>query len=129
MEPWKQEEPTYQSQTIQISGDWWILRTVSLGRGERMVCAGWPAAEAKERRDSRHRFAYVLPVLLFMPPRGVGILLPTDGERSFGAIGPERLSVVPAGLPATGRQTRAIRYRHSCSVMCLLRVPHGDKRL
>lgn len=106
----RQGEPTYQNQTIQNRDDWHILGTISLGQGACRV-----AAEAKERRDSRHRFAYVLPVLLFMPPRGVGILLPTDGERSFVAVGPERLSAFPAGLPAIKRKTTVFEFRYRYS--------------
>lgn len=74
----------------------------------------------KERRDPRHRFAYVLPVLLFMPPRGVGILLPTDGERSFMPVGPDRLRGAPTGLPENlgwGRRVFEFRQRRKQALL------------
>lgn len=66
---------------------------------------------------SCHRFAYVLPVLLFMPPLGVGILLPMVGDRSFAPVGTGLVTANPPALPAKrtqacAHQVQALTFRY-----------------
>lgn len=65
---------------------------------------------------SCHRFEYVLPVLLFGPPLGVGILLPIEGGRAFAPEGPGFLKYWPPILPVK-RKYRSLLQAHLVPVL------------
>lgn len=56
-------------------------------------------------------------MLLFRPPFGAGILLPTEGDRNFGAVGPDLVMVNPAAFP--GKRTKIINHKQILHISCI----------